>query len=150
MSQQVTKKQLWLQISPILFMLRTKKESDLLTDVKNLVMSSPPICPMVRVGVRREDTPPTPEVILAVPWDPVALSLCLAGKGKFKPNEAKSCTQSEMAGDILGSTGVFTHRMSGPLSIFAFGGGRGYNCSDLSLNWALKPTFAYKAPHFFP
>lgn len=72
---------------------------------------------------QRRDSPLTPEVTLGVPWDPVARPLCLAGKGKFKPNEAKSGTQSEMAGHILGSAGVFTHRTSGPLSIFAFGEG---------------------------
>lgn len=47
-----------------------------------------------------------------------------------------------MARHIRGSTGVFTHRMSGPMSIFGHGEGLVYNCSDLSLNWALNHTFA--------
>lgn len=76
------------------------------------------------------------------PWgslpSSLALSLCLAGKGKFKWNE----TENRMAPRIRGSTGVFTHRMSGPMSIFGHGEGLVYNCSDLSLNWALKHAFA--------
>lgn len=44
-----------------------------------------------------------------------------------------------------GSTGVFTHRTGGPLSIFGLGEGPGSNCSDLSLNRALKPPVSFKA-----
>lgn len=47
-----------------------------------------------------------------------------------------------MAQSMRGSTGVFTHRMSGPMSIFGRGEGPGYNCSDSSLNRALKHAFA--------
>lgn len=94
---------------------------------------------IVRHKVCKEEIPLTFKVILKFPCHPPPCTLLgLAGKGKFRWNK----TETRMAQHIRGSTGVFTHRMSGPMSIFGRGEGLVYNCSDLSLNWALNHPFA--------
>ena len=128
------------RFNPLCSMLKTKKESWVAENFQKLhTVLTAGLPPHSQAqGPQRRST----FNFKSHPWgslpSPLALSLCLAGKGKFKWNE----TEKRMARSIRGSPGVFTHRVSGPMSIFGHGEGLVYNCSDLSLNWALKHAFA--------